>query len=58
MGDLIAAFVAWVVVGGAAELLTLRWIHSGPWDSGPYFYVASNLGTIGLHAFNFAPWTD
>jgi cytochrome c oxidase subunit 2 len=53
LGDLVAVFVIWLVAGGLAEWATVSWVNSGPWDSGPYFYVASNLGTVGLHAFDF-----
>jgi len=53
VADLLTVFAAWVVLGGVGEWLAVRWINSGPWDSGPYFYVASNLGVVGLHAFNF-----
>jgi cytochrome c oxidase subunit 2 len=53
VGDILAVAVSWAVLTAAGEWAAVRWINSGPWDSGPYFYVASNLGTIGLHAFNF-----
>jgi cytochrome c oxidase subunit 2 len=53
LADLLTVFAAWVALGGVGEWLAVRWINSGPWDSGPYFYVASNLGVVGLHAFNF-----
>lgn len=56
MADILIFGALWVVLSGLAELGVASWINSAPQGSGPYFGVASNLGLIGVHAFDFLLW--
>lgn len=56
MGSILGFGVLWVVISLLGEYGVTAWINSAPDGSGPYFGTASNLGVVGVHAFDFLVW--
>lgn len=48
--------ILWVVASLLGEWGVTTWINSAPNEAGPYFGTFSNLGIIGVKAFDFLLW--
>ncbi|MDA8192922.1 MAG: cytochrome c oxidase subunit II [Thermaerobacter sp.] len=56
MSDVVIFGILWIVFSVLGELGAKAWVDSAPQGSGPYFGVASNVGLVGVHAFDFLVW--
>lgn len=56
MANVVLFGILWVVFSLLGEWGASIWINSAPNGAGPYFGTASNLGVVGVGAFDFLVW--
>lgn len=56
MADILMFGLLWLAGSALAEWGVFRWVNSAPQAAGPYFGTMSNLGVVGVHAFDFLLW--